>query len=56
MENFERMGLPLVVERGDRVFPQSMKALDVVSTLERHILQGGLQLRKNSQVSSLAKG
>lgn len=56
MENFERMGLPLVVERGDRVFPQSMRALDVVSTLERHILQGGLQLRKNSQVSSLAKG
>jgi predicted Rossmann fold flavoprotein len=33
-----------------------MRALDVVSTLERHILQGGLQLRKNSQVSSLAKG
>ena len=56
MENFERMGLPLVVERGDRVFPQTMKALDVVSTLERHILQGGVQLRKNSQVSSLAKG
>lgn len=56
MENFERMGLPLVVERGDRVFPQSMRALDVVSTLERHILQGGLQLRKNSHVSSLAKG
>ena len=56
MENFEKMGLPLVVERGDRVFPQSMKALDVVSTLERHILQGGIQLRKNSEVSSLAKG
>ncbi len=56
MENFEKMGLPLVVERGDRVFPQSMKALDVVSTLERHILQGGVQLRKNSQVSSLSKG
>ena len=56
MENFEKMGLPLVVERGDRVFPQSMKALDVVSTLERYILQGGIQLRKNSEVSSVAKG
>ena len=44
MENFEKMGLPLVVERGDRVFPQSMKALDVVATLEKHILGGGVLL------------
>ncbi len=53
MECFEKMGLPLVVERGDRVFPQSMKALDVVSTLERNILAGGVQLRKNAEVTSL---
>ena len=56
MENFEKMGLPLVVERGDRVFPQSMKALDVVATLEKHILGGGVQIRKNAEVSSLVKG
>ena len=56
MENFEKMGLPLVVERGDRVFPQSMKALDVVSTLEKHILSGGVQIRKNAEVASLVKG
>ena len=31
MDFFEKIGLPLTVERGDRVFPQSMKATDVVS-------------------------
>lgn len=55
MEFFEGLGLPLVVERGDRVFPQSMKALDVVSTLEKHILEGGIELRKNSPVVSVSR-
>ncbi len=53
MEFFERIGLPLVVERGDRVFPQSMRALDVVSALEGHILGGGVEILKNKEVSSL---
>lgn len=55
MEFFEGLGLPLVVERGDRIFPQSMKALDVVSTLEKHILEGGIELRKNSPVVSVSR-
>lgn len=53
MEFFERIGLPLVVERGDRVFPQSMKALDVVAALERHITSGGIEIRKNTPVTSV---
>ena len=53
MEFFEKMGLPLTVERGDRVFPQSMKATDVVSTLERYIISAGVDLKKNSPVHSV---
>ena len=54
MKYYEKIGLPLVVERGDRVFPKSMKATDVVSVLERHILQGGVEILKNAPVESVA--
>lgn len=53
MEFYEKIGLPLVVERGDRVFPKSMKATDVVSVLEKHILAGGVEIQKNAQVESV---
>ncbi len=54
MEFFESIGLPLVVERGDRVFPQSMKATDVPTILEKHILSGGIGMRKNAPVHSVS--
>ena len=53
MEFFEKIGLPLVVERGDRVFPQSMKAIDVPSVLEKHILRGGVEIKKNAPVRQI---
>lgn len=34
---FEQHGLPTKVERGNRVFPESDKALDVVDTLHRYL-------------------
>ena len=54
MEFFESIGLPLVVERGDRVFPQSMKATDVPVILEKHILSGGIDMQKNAPVHSVS--
>lgn len=54
MEFFESIGLPLVVERGDRVFPQSMKATDVPAILEKHILSGGINMQKNAPVHSVS--
>ena len=54
MEFFESIGLPLVVERGDRVFPQSMKATDVPVILEKHILRGGIDMQKNAPVHSVS--
>ena len=37
MEYFEGIGVPLKTERGQRVFPVSDKAGDVVNALERHL-------------------
>ncbi len=49
-EYYEKIGLPLVVERGGRVFPRSMKATDVVSALENHICKGGVAMERNAPV------
>lgn len=55
MAYYEKIGLPLTVERGNRVFPQSMKASDVVSVLENHIGKGGISIQRNSPVISIEK-
>lgn len=41
MEFFEDWGVPLKVERGDRVFPESDKASDIVDALRRFALTSG---------------
>ena len=41
MAFFEEQGLPLKVERGNRVFPVSDHASDVTKTLERACLRAG---------------
>ena len=50
---FEDIGLPLKVERGDRVFPISDKASDVTKTLEKTILSMGAKIRLNTEVKSI---
>jgi len=40
---FENLGVPLKTERGKRVFPVSDKAQDVVSALERHCRDCGVE-------------
>lgn len=46
MDFFEDYGVPLKVERGNRVFPQSDKAADIVDALARHIADVGVELRQ----------
>lgn len=41
---FENLGVPLKTERGKRVFPQSDKAADIVSALERRCRSLGVQI------------
>ncbi|MBO5066318.1 MAG: NAD(P)/FAD-dependent oxidoreductase [Clostridia bacterium] len=49
---FEGMGVPLKIERGNRVFPVSDKALDIVDALNRFITVNGVK-RKQGRVTEL---
>jgi predicted Rossmann fold flavoprotein len=46
MQLLENLGLPLKTERGNRVFPVSDRAADVVWALERYMKQGGVEIRQ----------
>ena len=49
---FESYGVPLKVERGNRVFPVSDKAVDIVDALNRYITTNKVQ-RKTERVAKL---
>ena len=53
MEWLEKHGCPVVVERGDRVFPESQKASDVTRAFERALRQTGVTVRLNTRVASI---
>lgn len=44
---FERQGVPLKTERGNRVFPQSDVSLDVLSAMIKFINENGVHLENN---------
>ena len=46
MELFEGFGVPLKTERGNRVFPVSDKAADIVSALDRNLKKNGVRIIK----------
>lgn len=49
---FEKLGVPLKTERGNRVFPVSDKAVDIVDALNRYITERGVK-RKTARVVDL---
>ncbi|MBI5604845.1 MAG: NAD(P)/FAD-dependent oxidoreductase [Deltaproteobacteria bacterium] len=53
MQFFEDRGVPLTVERGQRVFPKSNRALDVVSCLLRFMRDKGVSLIKDQAVKEI---
>ncbi len=54
MELFENLGVPLVVERGSRVYPRSGKSLDIFLALVQALEQmPNVDIRKNCRVASL---
>ena len=53
MSFLEEAGLPLVTERGGRVFPASGRALDVVSVLLKWAKKSGVTLKASSPVEGL---
>lgn len=53
MELMEKLGVPLKVERGNRVFPQSDHASDVTAGLRRELERCGVRMRFNARVEKL---
>jgi len=56
MERLEALGVPLKVERGNRVFPVSDKSSDIIAALRRGLEQAGVAVRFNTRVAELAVG
>lgn len=52
---FEELGLPLKVERGNRVFPASDKSSDVIKVYEKKLKALGVKINLNYEVTSIEK-
>lgn len=50
----ERMGCPLKVERGQRVFPVSDKSSDIIRALSRYVTENGAEVRLNTAVKAVS--
>ncbi len=55
MEFFESIGVPLKTERGNRVFPQSDRAVDVVDALRGYVKQSGVKLVQDTALELLTE-
>ena len=53
MRFFERMGVKLVTERGERVFPASGKAADIANALEFYCRDYEVDIQCNSRVTEI---
>ena len=53
MDKLTQWGCPVMVERGERVFPQSEKASDITRAFEKQLTKLGVQTRLQSPVKSL---
>ena len=53
MRFFERMGVKLTTERGDRVFPESGKAADIANALEFYCRDYDVEIRCHTRVSGI---
>ena len=50
---FERIGVKLDIERGQRVFPKSGKAWDIANALTDYCLDNGVEIAYNTRVSEI---
>ena len=53
MAFFEGLGVSLKTERGNRVFPESDRAVDVVDAMLRHLRDHAVEIRTNAAVTEL---
>lgn len=52
MNFFNKLGVKLKIERGDRVFPESDKSSDIISAMEKEMRKKGVNIRLNSKVKN----
>ncbi len=50
---FEKLGMPVKIERGNRAFPASDKSSDVISALKQELHRLGVTIQYHSEVSEL---
>lgn len=50
---FENLGVPTITERGNRVFPASQRASDVVDALRHHCLEQGVSVRRGARAQEI---
>ena len=55
MDFFEEAGVPLKVERGNRVFPQSDHSSDIIRALERELKKAGAKIHLHTSVKEIVK-
>lgn len=55
MNFFEEAGVPLKVERGNRVFPQSDHSSDIIRALERELKKAGAKVHLHTTVKEIVK-
>ncbi len=53
MDFFEKAGVPLKVERGNRVFPRSDRSADVLDGLRRQMKQAGVQVHLHAEAADI---
>ena len=55
MNFFEEAGVPLKVERGNRVFPQSDHSSDIIRAMERELKKAGAKVHLHTTVKEIVK-
>lgn len=55
MNFFEEAGVPLKIERGNRVFPQSDHSSDIIRALERELKKAGAVIHLHTTVKEIVK-
>lgn len=53
MNFFDRLGVKLKIERGERVFPESDKSSDIINALQQELIKRGVTLKLNSSVKNV---
>jgi len=53
MALIEKQGVPLKVERGERVFPESDRASDIINALKHAMERAGVEIHLNTRVAGL---